>query len=145
MATLTKKSFLMYKPSTTFQKLVDIKDYPDFKQAPDTVQTTTLSDLMHTYIPGLDDPGGAMAFTANYDGNVYSTLEGLKDVEQDLALWLGGTESGGVATPTGSDGKFDFKGYVTVRLTGKGVGEVREMEIDVIPSSAITFTAPVSG
>lgn len=142
MATLTKKTFLMYKVSSSFQKLVDIKDYPDMKQTPETVQTTTLSDLMHTYIPALDDPGGVLAFTANYDGTVYNTIEGLKDVEQDLALWLGGTESGGVATPTGADGKFDFKGYVTVRLNGKGVGEVREMEIDVVPSSIITYTAP---
>lgn len=143
MATLTKKTFLMKGTTsgstTTYSKLVDIKDYPDMKQTPDAVQTTTLTDLMHTYIPGLDDPGGAMPFTANYSEADYAALEALKDIECDLALWLGGTEANGVATPTGSDGKFEFKGYVTVRLVGKGVGEVREMEIAVMPSSAVTF------
>lgn len=139
MATLTKKSFLMRKVSSTYSKLVDIKDYPDMKQTPETVDTTTLSDLMHTYIPALPDPGGALTFTANYIPTDYQTLEGLKDTECDLALWLGGTEANGEATPTGSDGKFEFKGYIEVRLVGKGVGEVREMEISVIPSTVITF------
>lgn len=141
MATLTKKTFLMKKGTgNTYDKLVDIKDYPDMEQTPDTVETTTLTDLMRTYIPALPDPGGNLPFTANYDPAVYQTLKGLKDTECDLALWLGGTESNGVATPTGTDGRFDFKGYVEVRLVGKGVGEVREMEVNVVPSTVITFS-----
>ena len=41
MATLTKKTFLMKGTTsgstTTYTKLVDIKDYPDMKQTPDAV------------------------------------------------------------------------------------------------------------
>lgn len=144
MATSTYKTFLMYKASSsaeTYTKLVDIKDYPDMGEAPDMLDTTTLSDGMRTYIPGLKDAGSGLAFTANYDEAVYTTLDGLVGNEYDFALWLGGTESGGVATPTGADGKFSFKGQLTVRLLGKGVNDVREMEINIAPSTAITFAA----
>ena len=43
MATSSYKSFLMYKKSgATYEKLVDIKDYPDIGGSPETLETTTL-------------------------------------------------------------------------------------------------------
>lgn len=144
MATSTYKTFLMYKSgsASSYSKLVDIKDYPDMGEAPDMLETTTLSDGMRIYIPGLKDAGSGLAFTANYDEADYGTIEALADTECDFSLWLGGTvDSAGVATPTGSDGKFDFKGYATVRLLGKGVSDVREMEVNIAPSTVIDFSA----
>ena len=46
-------------------KTVDIKDYPDLGGAPETLETTTLSDPMHTFINGIQS-SGAMPFTINY-------------------------------------------------------------------------------
>ena len=135
MPMLTNKTFLMLGSGTgtiTYSKLVDIKDYPDVEDSPETVETTTLTDEMRTYIPGLKSPGGsALPFTCNYDEAIFSTIRGYEGQEKDLGLFLGDT--------TGSDGKFTFKGYLAVRLLGKGVGEVREMEVSVVPSSVITF------
>lgn len=138
MATSSYKSFLMYKKSgATYEKLVDIKDYPDIGGSPETLETTTLSDGMQTYINGIQS-SEAMEFTINYDSTTYDTIDALADTETEFAIWFGGTESAGVVTPTGSEGKFTFKGYISIRVSGKGVNEVREAVISIAPSTVIT-------
>lgn len=136
MAISTYKVFLMKKETSTYKKLVDIKDFPDLGGAPEMLETTTLSDGMQTYIPGIQSLE-ALEFTANYDKDDYTTLAALKE-EQEYAVWLGGTESGGVVTPTGSEGKFEFKGILSVFVVGGGVNEVVDMTITIAPSTPIT-------
>ena len=141
MATSSYKSFLMYKKSgATYEKLVDIKDYPDIGGSPETLETTTLSDGMQTYINGIQS-SEAMEFTINYDSTTYDTIDALADTETDFAIWFGGTESAGVVTPTGSEGKFEFKGFISIRVSGKGVNEVREAVISIAPSTVINKSA----
>ena len=82
-----------------------------------------------------------MEFTINYDSGTYDTIDALADTETDFAIWFGGTESAGVVTPTGSEGKFEFKGFISIRVSGKGVNEVREAVISIAPSTVITKTA----
>lgn len=41
--------------------------------------------------------------------------------------------------PTGSDGKFSFKGQLSVYPTGGGVNEVVGMNITIAPTSVITL------
>ena len=136
MAISTYKTFLMTKKSSTYEKLVDIKDFPDMGGAPEMLETTTMSDKMQTYIPGIQS-SDALEFTSNYTLDDYKKLKALEGTEGDYAVWLGGTEAGDVVTPTGSEGKFSFKGYLSVYLTGKGVNEVVDMTISIAPSSAI--------
>lgn len=136
MAISTYKTFLMTKKSSTYEKLVDIKDFPDMGGAPEMLETTTMSDKMQTYIPGIQS-SDALEFNANYTLDDYKKLKALEGTEGDYAVWLGGTEAGDVVTPTGSEGKFSFKGYLSVYLTGKGVNEVVDMTISIAPSSAI--------
>lgn len=136
MAISTYKVFLMKKEASAYKKLVDIKDFPDLGGAPEMLETTTLSDGMQTYIPGIQSLE-ALEFTANYDKDDYTTLAALKE-EQEYAVWLGGTESGGVVTPTGSEGKFEFKGILSVFVVGGGVNEVVDMTITIAPSTPIT-------
>lgn len=139
MATSSYKTFLMHaKSGTTYEKLVDIKDYPDLGGEPEMLQTTTLSDKMHTYIPGIQSLEG-LSFTANYDKEAYAKLEALKDEEESYSVWFGGTESGEEVTPTGADGKFNFKGKLNVFVSGGGVNEVRNMTITIAPSTPITM------
>lgn len=139
MATSSYKTFLMHaKTGTTYEKLVDIKDYPDLGGEPEMLQTTTLSDKMHTYVPGIQSLEG-MSFTANYDKEVYTTLEALKDKDESYSVWFGGTESESGVTPTGEDGKFNFKGKLSVFVSGGGVNEVRNMTITIAPSTPITM------
>lgn len=138
MATSSYKSFLMKKGTgDTYEKLVDIKDYPDIGGSPETLETTTLSDSMQTYINGIQS-SEAMEFTINYTSEVYDTISKMADIETDFAIWFGGTETGGVVTPTGDEGKFSFKGFISIKVSGKGVNEVREAVISIAPSTVIT-------
>lgn len=138
MAISTYKVFLMKKgEGSTYSKLIDIKDFPDLGGSPELLETTTLSDKMQTYIPGIQSLD-ALEFTANYTKTDYTTLKALEGKEESYAVWFGGTESGGVLTPTGSDGKFEFKGQLSAFPVGGGVNEVVDMTITIAPSTPIT-------
>lgn len=136
MAISTYKIFLMMKETETYKKLIDIKDFPDLGGTPEMLETTTLSDGGQTYIPGIDG-NDALEFTANYTKDDYAKLLALKDKEQDFSVWFGGTVDKGVATPTGDQGKFDFKGKLSVVVNGGGVNEVVGMTVTIAPSTAI--------
>ena len=138
MATSSYKTFLMYKKNDAYEKLVDIKDFPDLGGAPEMLETTTLSDSMQTYIEGLRSQD-ALEFNVNYTLALYEQIEGMKGTETEFAVWFGGTESGGTVTPVGDEGKFNFKGYISIRVTGKGVNEVREAVLSIAPSTPITL------
>lgn len=138
MAISTYKVFLMKKTESTYAKLVDIKEFPDIGGDPEMLETTTLSDKMQTYIKGIQSNEG-LNFTANYTKSDYATLQALEDSEEDYAIWFGGTESGGVVTPDGSDGKFSFKGELSVHVVGGGVNEVVDMGVTIAPTTVISF------
>ena len=139
MAISTYKIFLMKKGGqSAYEKLIDIKEFPDLGGSPEMLETTTLSDSMQTYIPGIQSLD-ALEFTANYTLADFTALKALDGVENDYAVWFGGTESGGVLTPTGSDGKFEFKGQLSVFPVGGGVNEVVDMTITIAPSTPITL------
>ena len=137
MATSSYKSFLMIKKDSAYEKLVDIKDYPDIGGSPETLETTTLSDSMQTYINGIQS-SEAMEFTINYTSAIFDEIDAMAETETQFAIWFGGTEETGVVTPTGDEGKFEFKGYISIRVSGKGVNEVREAVISIAPSTVIT-------
>lgn len=140
MAISTWKIFLMYKASgsSEYAKLVDIKDFPDLGGAPEMLETTTLSDGMQTYIPGIQSLDG-LEFSANYDKEKFAELKALEGTQYDFAVWFGGTVgAGGAITPTGDEGKFEFKGQLSVFPVGGGVNEVVGMTISIAPSTPIT-------
>ena len=138
MATSSYKTFLMQKKENAYEKLVDIKDFPDLGGAPEMLETTTLSDPMQTYIEGIQSQD-ALEYTINYDLATYQELLAMKGTETEFSVWFGGNEENGVVTPTGAEGKFNFKGYLSVRVVGKGVNEVKEAIISIAPSTPITL------
>ena len=141
MAISTYKIFLMMQDSgSTYAKLVDIKDFPDLGGAPEMLETTTLSDKMQTYIPGIQSLD-ALEFTANYTKTDFDKLKALEGQTKKFAVWMGATESGGTLTPSGSDGKFEFEGQLSVFPVGGGVNEVVDMTITIAPSTPITSAA----
>lgn len=138
MAISTYKVFLMMKTDNAYEKLIDIKDFPDLGGEPEMLETTTLSDRMQTYIPGIQSLD-ALTFTANYTKEDFTKLNELNGVEHEYAVWFGGTESAGVVTPTGADGKFQFKGQLSAYPVGGGVNEVIDMNISIAPSTPINL------
>ena len=74
MAISTYKIFLMRKDTADWKKLIDIKEFPDLGGTPEMLETTTLTDRMQTYIPGIQSLD-AMEFSANYTLTEYKKLK----------------------------------------------------------------------
>ena len=129
MAISTYGIYLMHKVSDAYAKLIDIKDFPDLGGAPEMLETTTLSDSMQTYIPGIQSLDG-LEFTANYTKSDFTALKDLEGKEEEFAVYFG---------EDGADGIFKFKGYLSVFPVGSGVNEVVSMTISIAPSTPITF------
>ena len=131
MAISTYQTYLMYGTGTstiTWTKLCDIKDIPDLVGLPEQIEVTTLSDPEREYIPGLRS-NDQKTFTANYDSDVYDTIEAMAGTEMPLAVWFGASTAGGVDTPDGSNGKFEGKGYVNMAKPGGGVNDPHDMQV----------------
>ena len=137
MATSTYMTFLMHKTNSTYEKLIDITEFPDLGTDPEMLETTTLSDRMQTFIMGIEG-NEAMNFATNYDKAGYTALKALKNKEEGLPFGFGGTENGMAVTPTGTEGKFSFKGQLSRSCHCGGVNEVRKMGITIAPTSVIT-------
>ena len=138
MAISTFKSFLMHKVSDKWEKLVDIKSFPDLGGSPELIETTTLSDPMTTNIMGIQSLD-ALEFECNYTKTDYTKLKALEGKTSDYAVWLGGEDASGTITPSGADGKFAFKGQLSVFVNGGGVNEVVNMTVSIAASTPITM------
>lgn len=143
MAIITYKTFLMRKNTSTWEKVLDITSFPDLGGAPEMLDTTTLSDSMKTSEPGILS-GGTLEFGANYTLADYKKLKALEGKDEEYGVWFGGTETAGTLTPKGDDGKFKFKGKLTVTPpNGGSVNEVVKMKISIAPSTPITLDTTV--
>ena len=137
MAISTFRVFLMHSATgTNYEKLLDIKDFPDLGGAPEMLETTTLSDRMQTFIAGIQSLD-ALSFAANYNAEDYARCLALEGQRQHYSVWFGGTGSGATVVPTGSDGMFDFEGELSAYPTGGGVNEVVDLNITIAPSTEI--------
>lgn len=138
MATSTYMTFLMHKNNTSWEKLLDITEFPDLGGEPELLETTTMSDKMQTYVNGVQSNDG-MQFNANYDLTEYKALKALEGKQEEYAVWFGGTETANTPTPTGDQGKFLITGELSVYVTGAGVNEVRGMTITIAPAKPVTM------
>lgn len=129
-------TFLMKKTETSWEKLCPITGFPDLGGEPDMLETTTLENASQTFIPGVQQQE-QMAFTSNYIKDDYDKVKALGNDPVDLAVWFGGTVTNGVPTPTGSEGKWAWKGYVNVKVDGKEVNAVRTMTITTTPTTEV--------
>ena len=113
--------------AASVEKLCPIKDYPDLFGDPNTLETTTLDDNMQTFIMGIKT-SDAMPFTANYDKETALEIQAAEGAHKYFELSF-------------SDGtKFTWEGSISLGIPGKGVDEVLEMQINIVPSSVITLT-----
>ena len=130
MARSTYGIYLMHKASEgEYTKLIDIKDFPDLGGTPEMLETTTLSDSMQTYIPGIQSLDG-LEFNANYTKADFTKLKALEGKDESYAVYFG---------EKGDDGKFEFNGSLSVFPVGGGVNEVIGMTISIAPSTPITI------
>lgn len=140
MAISTYKTFLMHKAASAqaYEKLIDIKEFPDLGGEPEMIDVTTLSDKIQHYIMGIQSNDG-LTFTTNYTKADFTALKALEGNDEKYAVWFGGTESNGVVTPDGSDGKFSFDGQLSCFVAGGGVNEPVNISITIAPTTDIVF------
>lgn len=137
MAISTYKVFLMTSTDgSKYEKLVDIKSFPNLGGSPEMLETTTLSDSMQTFIPGVQSLD-ALEFECNYTKEDFLKLKALEGKEQMYAVWFGGSGEASTLTPTGEHGKFKFKGQLSAYPVGGGVNEVVNMNVNIAPSTPI--------
>ena len=145
----TYQTYLMINTSSTstasWTKLIDITSFPDLGDEPETIDTTTLTDNMMTFIPGIQSNSN-MTFEANYTPENYNAVHEYDDTyAHDVAIWFGADGSLPTDTPDGHDGKFTFTGFIKPVLGGGGVNEKVTMSVVVTPNSPITFEVPDNG
>lgn len=127
MAISTYGVTLKYGPSTATTP-IEIKDFPQLLGTRSALETTTLSDDAQTYISGIRQQSETFDFTANYDKEVFSTLNDLTAVQK--------------CELTFSDGsKFAWDGYISAAINEGSVDAVVEMTISITPTSVPVFTA----
>lgn len=130
MAISTYGVKLMYKPADggNYEHLIDIKDFPDLGGTPEMLETTTLSDNMQTYIPGIQTLD-ALEFNANYTLADFKKIKAMEGKDTAFAVWFG---------EEGVNGKFEFNGQISAFPTGGGVNEVIGMTISIAASTPVT-------
>lgn len=120
------------RPTSGFTPLTGIKAIPDLNPEPSNLETTTLDETeWRTYIPGLKDPGGALAFTANNTEQFHTEWEALLSAaksanESGMSMWFAIVVPGlsksfyfaGTPSPLGlsgieTDSVLEIDGYIT--------------------------------
>lgn len=148
-ATSTINSFLYHftgtsKPTslTGGEKVDDIKKYPDLGGAPDTIETTTLSDSFQTSVNGVQKVD-AFEFTFNYSPEGYQKLVDLqkKGEKEWWAVVLGADANG---TPDGHDGVTVWQGGLSAYINSGDVNAVREMTAVISVGVAPSFFKPAT-
>ncbi len=124
--------------------VVPIKSTPDLGGKPNMLQTTTLSDGVHTYLPSVKDMGDGLEFVANYTPEKYEELlgEDYAGVNQKFGVFLGKEPIEGEDDFLGSLGRYTFDGELTVYLNAEDVDAVREMTVVIAVTSEPEFEVP---
>lgn len=110
----------------------DVKSIPALGSTPNTIQTTTLADNMHTYIKGLQDIGGALEFTCNY------TPELITAVQAAITAQGTGTVVWAVEFPEPLNKRVYWEGEAELPYnTDVSVDAVVEATLAIVPNSVI--------
>ena len=142
----TYKTYLMYmtsSASTTYTKLVDIKNFPDLGGEPERIDVTTLSDPIRQYVPGVQDLS-SFTFNCNYIAQDYQTINTMNETggQYNFAIWVGATTSNNVDTPTGENGQWEFTASIMCFKAGGDVNAAQDMTVVLFPSTNFKFKLP---
>ena len=108
-----------------------IKSYPQLFGEPELLETTDLEDTMTTHVFGVQDIP-LMNFTFNHDMTAFEAYKALEGAEQLFELDFGAN---------GVDGKFSWKGMLSVYINEGSVNGVRDMTLAVTPTTEIKAEA----
>ena len=116
-------------PTSGWTKIDNIKSIPEFNAEPSNLEVTDLSDTVwRRYIPGLRDPGGALAFNANFTSSFKSEWETMIEAANGSTLWY--------AVNVPGFGAFTFTGEPTeLGLPSADVDAPFEGSVYIVPNT----------
>lgn len=133
------------RPTSGYTKISGIKSIPDINPEPSSLETTTLDATeWKTYIPGLKDPGGALALTANNTEQFHTDWAALVEAsatakEGNKTIWFA------VVIP-GLTKAFYFSGDPSpLGMSAVEVDAVLEIEPYITPSKIEGWAAKPTG
>lgn len=122
------------RPTSGYETIIGIKSIPSLNPAPDTIETTDLSQTeFKTYIDGLKDLGGALEFTANLTQELQTLWDSIVEAyvdgkETGKSMWFA------VVVP-GLTNAFYFRGNPSTQgLPAIEVNSVLETSLYITPT-----------
>lgn len=129
------------RPTTGYTLIPDIKEIPELNPAPGTIETTVLSETGYkTYMEGLKDLGGSLAFKANYTEElqtVWATLVAAYETASadEKAVWFE------IQHPSMEKSVFFVGQPSAMGMPAMAVNSVLETSLYIVPMSAPTWEA----
>lgn len=116
---------------TTASTTLAIKDTPVIMAKRSSLETTTLSDDARTYIPGIRETAESFDFTANYDPEVFATLNALEKTQKCALVY---SDNSG----------YTWDGKISASVNEAAVDAVLEMTISITPETVPVWSKTVS-
>ena len=125
---------------TSFTNIPDIKEVPEMNPEPETLETTTLAETEYkTYIEGLKDLGGALAFLANHTEELVTAWEACvaayKGLTDGKAMWFE------IKHPKLTKAVYFTGQPSALGLPSMGVNSVLETNVYITPTNAPQWIA----
>lgn len=133
------------RPTTGYTNIPNIKGVPEMNPSPETLETTDLSQTeFKTYVEGLKDLGGALAFLANFTIDLESVWNALvaayKDAKTDgKAVWFE------IKHPELDKAVFFTGQPSAMGLPAMAVNAILETNLYITPTSAPTWQTKTVG
>ena len=132
------------RPTTEYVHLEGIKELPELNPAPDTLETTSFDNLEYkTYINGLKDLGGSLAFNANFTQDLFDKWNGTDGVMEQYATNIAAGKAMWLCIDIPG---IDQACYFTcepspIGVPGVAVNEVLETSLNITPTGEPTWDA----
>lgn len=133
------------RPTSGYTEIPEIKSMPSFNPAPNTIDSTTLSETEYmTYIQGLKDLGGALEYGANLTEDLITfwdtLLEAYETARADgKAMWFA------VVHPKLTKATFYTGEPAPLGFNEAEVGSMAETTLYITPNSAPIMEAKPTG
>ena len=127
MAVISKGITLSYKNGgTSYVALTNLQEIPELGGDSEAIEITTLADSAHMYTDGIKNYGDSLAFVFLYEGDQFTTLNGLT-----------GSNDWKVDLPDGAS--CSFSGTSSVKLSGVGVNAALTYTLAIKPDSEMVW------
>lgn len=122
------------EPQSTWTTIPEIISIPTLIGTPATHDVTTIYNTMKTYIEGLPDNGGALAFGVNFTPEVFTTVNTIQTAQKTEDPWFR------VALPAPLNKAYQFRGTVSIPSNEEWTPDNPiQGNINITPSTDITL------